>query len=162
MLIDIKIPSPGESISEAQLVTWLVQDGDFVTRDQELAEIESDKATLPLIASQDGQIKILIQAGETVKIGAIACTINTEIQPTEKITAPAATVIPEKQKATLDEPVPANQQKTNNHETTSGSLKITPVAHNMMEDNNLKVEEIINGLKRIGKTEVESVLNANK
>jgi 2-oxoglutarate dehydrogenase E2 component (dihydrolipoamide succinyltransferase) len=67
-MLEIKIPSPGESITEALLAKWLVNDGDFVEKDQEVAEIESDKATLPLIASESGQIKFMVQAGETVNI----------------------------------------------------------------------------------------------
>ena len=58
MIVEIKVPSPGESISEVEIASWLVQDGDYVEKDQEVAEVESDKATLPLIAEQAGKIKI--------------------------------------------------------------------------------------------------------
>ena len=63
MIIEIKVPSPGESISEVEIASWLVQDGDYVEKDQEVAEVESDKATLPLIAEQAGKIKIMAEPG---------------------------------------------------------------------------------------------------
>jgi len=79
MLVEIKIPTPGESITEVQIGKWLVADGDMVTKDQELAEVESDKATLTLSATGDGKIKIVAQEGETVAVGSVACTIDTSI-----------------------------------------------------------------------------------
>lgn len=80
MTIEISIPSPGESISEVELASWLVEDGDYVTRDQEIAEIESDKATLPLMAEKSGKVKILVEAGSTIKVGTVACTIDTDAE----------------------------------------------------------------------------------
>jgi len=67
-MIDIKVPSPGESITEVQIATWLIADGDFVEKDQEIVEIDSDKATLSISAQEDGQIKILIEEGETIEV----------------------------------------------------------------------------------------------
>ena len=58
MIVEIKIPSPGESITEVEIANWHVSDGDIVERDQEIAELESDKATLTLIAEESGQISI--------------------------------------------------------------------------------------------------------
>lgn len=77
MIIEIKAPSPGESISEVEIATWFVSDGDIVSKDQEIAEIESEKATLPLVAEESGQIKILKQVGEAIPVGAILCSIDT-------------------------------------------------------------------------------------
>ena len=68
MMIEVKIPTPGESINEVELATWLVADGDLVHRNQELALVESDKATLSLIAPESGKIEILVKEGETVKV----------------------------------------------------------------------------------------------
>ena len=59
----MKVPSPGESISEVEIATWLVEDGDFIEKDQEIAEIDSDKATLALPAESSGVIKILVEEG---------------------------------------------------------------------------------------------------
>ena len=60
MIIEVKVPSPGESISEVQLANWLVEDGSYVEKDQEIAEIDSDKATLSISAEQSGIIRILV------------------------------------------------------------------------------------------------------
>ncbi len=78
MILEIKLPSPGESISEVQIAKWIKQDGDYVEKDEEIAEIDSDKATLALTAEADGVIKILVKEGETAAVGAVACTIDTE------------------------------------------------------------------------------------
>ena len=79
MLVEIKVPTPGESITEVELGKWLVADGDLVEKGQEVAEVESDKATLTLSATENGQIKINFQEGERVAVGAIACTIDTSV-----------------------------------------------------------------------------------
>jgi 2-oxoglutarate dehydrogenase E2 component (dihydrolipoamide succinyltransferase) len=158
MILEIKIPSPGESITEAQLATWLVKDGDFVVMDQELAEIESDKATLPLIAGNDGQIKLLIQAGDTVKIGAVACTIDTSAERPEK-TKDITKSETSKQEIVAPLVTYNKIEKSENYERSKHEeIKVTPVAHKMMEENNLSLEDIIIGLKRIGKAEVEIIL----
>ena len=81
MIIEIKVPSPGESITEVEISSWLVNDGDVVQKDQELAEIESDKATLTISADKAGKIKILVEAEQTVAVGEIACTIDTSVAP---------------------------------------------------------------------------------
>jgi len=76
MKIEIKVPSPGESITEVQLMTWLVKNGERVEKDQELAEIDSDKATFTVNASDDGLITLLVAEGETIAVGSIICTID--------------------------------------------------------------------------------------
>ena len=78
MTVEIKVPSPGESISEVEIANWLVEDGDYVEKDQEIAEVESDKATLPLIAEEAGTVKILAGTGEAIKVGTVVCRIDTE------------------------------------------------------------------------------------
>ncbi len=159
MILEIKIPSPGESITEALLSAWFVKDGDFVKKDQELAEIESDKATLPLIASNDGQIKINILAGETVKIGAIACTIDTSFEKPVK-TNGTVEIAPQKEIIKTSQIADNENKKVEISEyQTTNSIKITPLAQKMMEDNNLSVEDIIGGLKKIRKNEVETILH---
>ncbi len=78
MIIEIKIPSPGESVTEVEIAKWLVNDGDYVEKDQEIAEVESDKATLPLLAEESGIITIKAETGSAVSVGSVACTIDTE------------------------------------------------------------------------------------
>ncbi len=80
-MIEMKIPSPGESITEVVISRWLVEDGAYVEKDTPLAEIESDKATLELNAEKSGKIKILAKEGDTIKVGSVVCQIDTEATP---------------------------------------------------------------------------------
>lgn len=160
MILEITIPRPGESINEVTLANWLVENGTFVEKDQEIAEIESDKATLPLIAQEAGKLEILIIEGSTAKVGEIACKIDTDQKRPDKIQEPvkAATI------ENKTEPVAKKEQKVENKQdntekTKANHLKISPVAQKLMEDNKLSTEDLINGLKRIGKHEVQQVLN---
>ena len=77
MLLEMRVPSPGESISEVEIAEWLVEDGDYVEKDQSIAEIDSDKATLELPAEESGTIKIVVGDGETVAVGDVVCIIDT-------------------------------------------------------------------------------------
>lgn len=158
-MIEIKIPSPGESISEVVISNWLVENGDYVEKDQEIAEIESDKATLPLMASENGKIEIIAPLGETIQVGALACKIDTNA------TAPEPK--PEKEK---DSSVPVtNEEKTlkknednaaiENKNTEYRNVKISPVAQKLMHENKLNIEDVISGLKRIGKQDIEHLLS---
>ena len=80
MITEIKVPSPGESVSEVQIAHWIKKDGEFVEKDEEIAEIDSDKATLTLSAESDGVLKILVQEGETVAVGTVVCTIDSSAE----------------------------------------------------------------------------------
>ncbi len=77
MILDMKVPSPGESISEVEIASWLVSTGDYVQKDQAIAEIDSDKATLELPAEASGRIEILVEPGTTVAVGQVVCRIDT-------------------------------------------------------------------------------------
>ena len=76
MILEIKVPSPGESITEVEIANWLVESGDYVEKDQEICEIDSDKATLTINAEESGEINILVNPGEMVPVGSIICTID--------------------------------------------------------------------------------------
>ena len=86
MMIEVKVPSPGESISQVLLSKWLVADGDMVEKVAEIAEIDSDKATLSIYAAEDGKIKILAAEGDTVDVGAVVCTIDSSVVAESKAT----------------------------------------------------------------------------
>jgi 2-oxoglutarate dehydrogenase E2 component (dihydrolipoamide succinyltransferase) len=160
MIVEIKAPSPGESILEVEIGTWLVEDGDHVGKDQEIAEIESDKATLPLTASQEGKIRILVKAGEPIAVGTILCTIDTS-EPAPAGTAKTAKArkadISEKKeiKTTQGTDIQAEKIIT----TGSEKIKISPVAQKMMDDHGLSVDDVLAGLRRISRQDVEAVLS---
>ena len=83
-LLNMKVPSPGESISEVELIEWLVSSGDYVEKDQSIAEVDSDKATLEIPAEDSGVINILVDEGEIVNVGQVVCTIDTSVKKKEK------------------------------------------------------------------------------
>ena len=78
MIIEVKVPSPGESISEVQLADWLVEDGAYVEKDQEIAEIDSDKATLSISAEQSGTISLIAKKGDSIDVGSVVAKIDTD------------------------------------------------------------------------------------
>lgn len=81
--LEMKVPSPGESISEVEIAQWLVSDGDYVEKDQPIAEVDSDKATLELPAEESGTITLKAKEGDTVKVGQVVCLIDTSATPTK-------------------------------------------------------------------------------
>ena len=96
MILEMKVPSPGESIKEVEIATWLVKDGDYVEKDQAIAEVDSDKATLELPAEMSGIITLKAEEGDTVAVGAVVCLIDTDAAkpagdaPAAKAEAPKA------------------------------------------------------------------------
>jgi 2-oxoglutarate dehydrogenase E2 component (dihydrolipoamide succinyltransferase) len=179
MIIEIKIPSPGESITEVEIASWLVQDGDFVEKDQEVAEVESDKATLPLIAEKAGKIKIKVETGTKIKVGSVACTIDTSVEgPSDEkkaikakilIKEPSEQIVENSKNVTKSSTGSMDRESGNGKEIPVGpekenlkSIKITPLARKIMDDNNLNVEDIINGLKKITTKEVQAAIGNTK
>ncbi len=77
MILEMKVPSPGESITEVEIATWLVEDGDYVEKDQAIAEVDSDKATLELPAEEAGIVTLKAEEGDAVAVGAVVCLIDT-------------------------------------------------------------------------------------
>ena len=78
MILEMKVPSPGESISEVEIAEWLVKDGDYVEKDQTIAEVDSDKATLDLPAEESGVITLKAEEGDAVAVGQVVCLIDTD------------------------------------------------------------------------------------
>lgn len=148
MIIEIKIPSPGESITEVQIASWMVESGAIVAKNQEIAEVESDKATLPLIAEEGGKIFMSAEAGDTVKVGSVVCTIDTSFAG--EAAAPVAKA--ENQEALKAATAPA---LVSTDKKEYSEVKVSPLAQKLMEENHVDVEQIIRGLKRLGKKEVE-------
>lgn len=134
-MIDIKVPTVGESISEVTLVQWLKADGSWVERDELLCEMESEKATFELNAEQAGILHIVAQEGETINIGDIACRIDETAARPEGAAAPAAekpAAAPAKEAAAVAEkpaPLPSD-------------VKATPVAQAIMADKKVNAGEV--------------------
>ena len=84
MILEMKVPSPGESISEVEIAQWLVSDGDYVEKDQTIAEVDSDKATLDLPAEESGVITLKANEGDVVPVGNIVCHIDTSVKKSDK------------------------------------------------------------------------------
>lgn len=161
MIKEVKIPSPGESITEVEIAEWLVEDGVYVEKNDEIAEIESDKATLELIAEESGVITIKAQAGEAIKVGSVACTIDTDAKAPEGTANVKDEVLVQETK-----PVESSKSKTpikavepvTVNDSEYDKVKITPVASEVMKENNLSIEDVINGLRRISKDDVQQVI----
>ncbi len=158
-MIELKIPSPGESITEVEISNWLVEHGDYVEKDQEIAEIESDKATLPLIAPESGAIEIIASAGETIKVGTVACKIDTSAEPQEAKQQEEPNKKNEEQKEEKPGQKTTEPEKDINEKSEYKNVKISPIAQKMMQEKGINIEDVINGLKRIGKREVEQTLS---
>ncbi|HEY3388799.1 MAG TPA: 2-oxoglutarate dehydrogenase complex dihydrolipoyllysine-residue succinyltransferase, partial [Prolixibacteraceae bacterium] len=169
MIFEIKIPSPGESITEVEIGKWLVENGSIVNKDQEIAEIESDKATLSLTASETGKLNILFKEGERVAVGTVVCTVDDagQSQPAEsnlillnkkqeeKPPVEKIIVVPPTDSKTI-------QIKTSLPEEENHQIKITPAAKAVMEEENLSIDDLLNGLRRISRKDVEMVLAQQK
>src|SRR5690606_18473674 len=131
-MIDIKVPAVGESISEVTLVKWLKNDGEYVERDEVIAELESEKATFEVNAEQAGILKTIGIEDETLKIGDVLAQID-ETAPRPEGKAPAAEA-PKEEKAsapTYAEPVATKPPVTI---PPTGEVKATPVASAMIAD----------------------------
>lgn len=166
MIVEIKVPSPGESITEVEIGHWLVEDGAIVVQNQEIAEVESDKATLTITASEGGKIKITAEEGTVVAVGSVVCTINTSFAG---VKAQAEAKAEAEDKATASVNIKPESEKVEHKvksevKVTDGlqNVKVTSVAKEMMKELDLSVEDIISGLKRIGKREVKAVAGLPK
>ncbi len=158
MIIEIKVPSPGESITEVEIGHWLVADGAVVAKNQEIAEVESDKATLTVIADEGGKIKLLAGEGDKVAVGSVVCTIDTSVAAVKAETKAEAE---EKEEKKAEAKIETKAKAEISAEADS-KVKVTDVAREMMKEHGFSVEDIISGLKRIGKKEVEAVLQLPK
>jgi 2-oxoglutarate dehydrogenase E2 component (dihydrolipoamide succinyltransferase) len=149
MVIEVKVPSPGESVSQVQLANWLVKEGEHVEKDAEIAEIDSDKATISIIAEAEGLIHLLVKQGETVNVGTVICTITTTEKEDSHPSPPAAIPV-EKPNAESVQPVPG--------------FHISPLAKKMMDESGITVKEIIDqfGSVRISRKEVTQVFSEKK
>ena len=132
MSLEMKVPSPGESITEVEIAEWLVSDGDWVEKDQAIAEVDSDKATLELPAEASGIITLKAEEGDAVAVGAVVCLIDTDApMPKEKNETPEKSVTT-KQDKSQDHQVPEITKETYATGTASPAAKKILAEKNML------------------------------
>ena len=147
MVLEMKIPSPGESITEVEISQWLVKDGDIVTKDQTIAEIDSDKATLDLPAEASGKITLKAEEGDSMSVGDIVCLIDTsDASNSESINSESQLENIKKEK----------KIEPNKIEEVS----ITPLARNIASDKGIDINEIESKGDKITKDDVLKVVPA--
>ena len=117
MILEMKVPSPGESITEVEIATWLVEDGDYVEKDQPIAEVDSDKATLELPAEESGIITLKAEEGDAVAVGAVVCLIDMDAAKPDGGAAPAK----EEAKETVKVEAAAPKKDTTTYATGTAS-----------------------------------------
>jgi 2-oxoglutarate dehydrogenase E2 component (dihydrolipoamide succinyltransferase) len=150
MIIEQKVPSPGESISEVVIARWLKKPGDLVNKDDELCEIDSDKATLTVNAEDGGKFEPLASEGDTVKVGSVICTIDTSVKAETKPASVAAPAPASESKKSTPAESPAPQTGSYAAGTPS------PAAKKIMDENKIPHQAVKPGGKggRITKGDV--------
>ena len=143
-MLEMKVPSPGESITEVEIATWLVNDGDYVEKDQAIAEVDSDKATLELPAEESGIITLKAEEGDTVEVGQVVCLIDTSAARPEGSAAPSVA-------APNPEPVAAPAAPA---ATTYATGTASPAAKKMMAETGASVAKGTGKDGRITKADV--------
>ena len=151
MILEMKVPSPGESITEVEIATWLVKDGDYVEKDQVIAEVDSDKATLELPAEESGTITLKAEEGDAVDVGQVVCLIDTSAVNQSKPELSDQTNI----KNEVNEPV----IKKSKPESNSKSYIASPSARKIIKEKNLEISDIV-GSGKDGRVTKDDVVNS--
>jgi len=166
-VLEMKVPSPGESISEVEIASWLVADGDYVEKDQAIAEVDSDKATLELPAEQSGIITLKAEEGEVVKVGQVVCLIDTSAERPASVAPAAKTEAQAAEKAVETVPAPVKEEKSaaaaipNPGPVSDSYAKGTPspAAAKALAENNISPSKI-NGTGKDGRITKQDVIAA--
>jgi len=133
MILEMKVPSPGESITEVEIATWLVEDGDYVEKDQPVAEVDSDKATLELPAEASGTITLKAEEGDAVAVGEVVCLIDTSADKPEGIST-------NKEKKTETSKVEPAKETPSNTSYATGSA--SPAAKKILAEKSIDVSQV--------------------
>ena len=159
MILEMKVPSPGESITEVEIATWLVKDGDYVEKDQAIAVVDSDKATLELPAEASGIITLKAEEGDAVAVGQVVCHIDTDGKPSgdapakeEKKEEPKAEVKKEEPKKEEAKPAPAAEK-------TYASGTPSPAARKILDEKNIDSASV-SGTGKGGRITKDDAVNA--
>ncbi|GGH44831.1 2-oxoglutarate dehydrogenase [Mangrovimonas yunxiaonensis] len=154
MILEMKVPSPGESITEVEIAEWLVQDGDYVEKDQAIAEVDSDKATLELPAEASGTITLKAEEGDAVAVGEVVCLIDTSAAKPDGAAAPAKEEkVAEAPKAEEKKPEPVAENKTYATGTAS------PAAKKILAEKGMQASEV-KGTGKDGRVTKDDAVNA--
>jgi 2-oxoglutarate dehydrogenase E2 component (dihydrolipoamide succinyltransferase) len=147
MILEMKVPSPGESITEVEIATWLVSDGDYVEKDQVIAEVDSDKATLELPAEESGLITLKADEGDAVEVGQVVCLIDT------------SAVNDSKPKTVIENTSKEVKKETSIPQSNTKSHIASPSARKIITENNLEISDIT-GTGKDGRVTKEDAVNS--
>jgi len=135
MILEMKVPSPGESITEVEIAEWLVQEGDYVEKDQAIAEVDSDKATLELPAEASGTVTFKAEVGDAVEVGAVVCLIDTSAAKPEGGDAPKAAVSTPEVVTSAKADTPTN--------TTYATGSASPAAKKILSEKGIEATTVV-------------------
>lgn len=156
MILEMKVPSPGESIKEVEIATWLVKDGDYVEKDQAIAEVDSDKATLELPAEASGIITLKAEEGDAVAVGAVVCLIDTDgAKPS--VSAPASESKPVAEAPIVE--TPKVDTKPAPAPTSYAANTPSPAAKKILDEKNIQPSDIV-GTGKDGRITKEDAVSA--
>ncbi|PBJ11377.1 2-oxoglutarate dehydrogenase complex dihydrolipoyllysine-residue succinyltransferase [Flavobacterium sp. ACN6] len=168
MILEMKVPSPGESIKEVEIATWLVKDGDYVEKDQAIAEVDSDKATLELPAEMSGVITLKAEEGDTVAVGAVVCLIDTDAaKPAGDAPAAPAAEAPKAEAPKAEAPkaeapkaeVKAEAPKAAPAATSYAAGTPSPAARKILDEKNI-APATVSGTGKGGRITKDDAVNA--
>ena len=153
MILEMKVPSPGESITEVEVASWLVEDGDYVEKDQAIAEVDSDKATLELPAEESGIITLKAEEGDAVDVGAVICLIDMSAAKTSNTKKKEVTKAAAVEETTKEVEAPATEN------TTYATGTASPAAKKILAEKNIDAASI-KGTGKDGRITKEDAINA--
>ena len=160
MILEMKVPSPGESIKEVEIATWLVKDGDYVEKDQAIAEVDSDKATLELPAEASGIITLKAEEGDAVAVGAVVCHIDTDgAKPTGNTPVAEAAKTEEAPKAEVKAEAPKAAPVVAQTPPLGAGGHPSPAARKILDEKNIAPASIT-GTGKDGRITKDDAINA--
>ena len=151
MILEMKVPSPGESITEVEIAQWLVAEGDYVEKDQAIAEVDSDKATLELPAEESGTITFKAEEGDAVAVGQVVCLIDTEGKPSGDTVVSEVSEEKKKPEAVVEKEVETTK--------TYASGSASPAAKKILSEKGIQADSIV-GTGRDGRVTKQDAVDA--
>ena len=160
MALEMKVPSPGESITEVEIAQWLVEDGDYVEKDQAIAEVDSDKATLELPAEASGIITLKAEEGDAVAVGEVVCLIDTDAaKPEGDSSSDKEEQKEEKAEPKKEEPSKSSMPEQAQDKKTYASGSPSPAAKKTLDEKGIDAKDV-KGTGRDGRITKEDAVNA--